>query len=186
MSELNLSDIWASDETRKIQLTSDLWVEIKDELDHGEEQAMQSAAMRGLTREQLQDAVDDTQTQDVILMDAARLHFLKLAFYIIDWNLKDQQGRPITLPSRVDDRIRVLKKLKPAIGTKISTEIDALREAKAKELEAGQPRPNPESPPPTPLTEAMSRSGNTSEAGTSGGNPWSGATSSFASTSDGN
>ena len=78
-TDLDMSDLWASDETRKIDIAQGVWVEIKDELDHGEEQKMQAAAMRGITRQQVQNAVDDVDTQDVILMDTARLHFLKLA-----------------------------------------------------------------------------------------------------------
>lgn len=132
---LDLSSLWASDETCKIDLSPDTWVEIKDELDHGEEQALQAAAMRGVTRQQIADAVDDAATQDVVLMDTARLHFLKLAFYIVDWNLKDEQGRPITLPTRVDDRVKILKRLKPSVGRKLSDAIDTLREEKDREAE---------------------------------------------------
>jgi hypothetical protein len=129
-----MSDLWASDETKKIDLAPGVWVEIKDELDHGEEQAMQAAAMKGITRQQLANAVDEADTQDVILMDTARLHFLKLAFYCIDWNLKDAKGRSVTLPAKVEDRVKLFKRLKPSIGTKISEAIDALREEKAKAL----------------------------------------------------
>jgi hypothetical protein len=131
-TDLDMSDLWASDATKKIDLGPGVWVEIKDELDHGEEQAMQSAAMKGITRQQLVNAVDEADTQDVILMDTARLHFLKLAFYVIDWNLRDSQGRSVTLPAKVEDRVKLFKRLKPAIGTKISEAIDALREEKAK------------------------------------------------------
>jgi hypothetical protein len=144
--DLDLADLWASDQTRRIDIARDVWVEIKDELDHGEEQAMQAAAMKGITRQQLQSAVDEADTQDVILMDTARLHFLKLAFYVIDWNLKDQQGRMVTLPSKVEDRVKLFKRLKPSIGTKISEAIDALREEKAKE------QIDPNDPPATPTT----------------------------------
>lgn len=131
MTNLDLADLWASDETRHVDLGQGFWVEIKVELDHGEEQAMQGAAMKGMTRQQIQSAVDETEQQDIILMDAARLHFLKLAFYLVDWNFKDAQGRSITLPSRVEDRVKILKRLRPKWGMLISTEIDKLREEQA-------------------------------------------------------
>lgn len=134
-TEVDSSGLWASDETHKFDVRPGIWVEIKRELDHGEEQQMQAAAMKGITRQQIQNAVDEADTQDVILMDSARLHFLKMAYHLLDWNLPDQQGRPITLPSRVEDRIKIVRRLSPRIGTKISEEIDKVREEKAKELE---------------------------------------------------
>lgn len=129
-------DLWASDETRQITLAPGIWVEIKEELDHGEEQAMQAAAMRGMTRQQLVNAAEaeDQETQDIYLLDAARLHFLKLAFYLVDWNFKDKQGRKQPLPTRLEDRIRTLKRLKNQWADRISKEIDDLRTEKAKAL----------------------------------------------------
>ncbi len=133
MSEVDLSVLWASDETRRIDLTADgsFWVEVKKELDHGEEQAMQASVFDGMTQKQLSDAVDDTE--QVMKMNVAKLHFMKLGFYVVDWNLVDESGRPMTLPARLEDRIKLMKKLKPAIGNKISAGIDAIREEAAKE-----------------------------------------------------
>lgn len=169
MAELDLSGLWASDETRRIDLIPDgsLWVEIKDELDHGDEQAMQAAAMKGITRQQVQSAIDsgDQETQDVILMDSARLHFLKLAFYLVDWNLKDEQGRGITLPTRVDDRVRILKRLKPAVGMKISDAIDKLRDEKAKETAPNDGAPLPMTPSSSETAPTASRNGKTMPSG---------------------
>lgn len=133
MTAIDSSGLWASDETHRFDVAPGVYVEIKRELDHGEEQQMQAAAMKGITRQQIQNAVDEADTQDVILMDSARLHFLKMAYHTIDWNLPDEQGRVIPLPSRVEDRIKVLRRLKLRIGMKISEEIDRVREEVAKE-----------------------------------------------------
>lgn len=146
-NELEL-DLWAGDETRQITLAPGVWVEIKEELDHGEEQAMSAAAMRGITRQQLQNAAeaDENATQDVFLMDSARLHFLKLCFYIVDWNLKDKQGRKVAWPTRLEDRIKILRRLKNQWGERLSKEIDDLRTEKEKA--SGQDAlPNPTSSP---------------------------------------
>lgn len=141
-------DLWASDETRQVTLAPGIWVEIKEELDHGEEQALQAAAMRGMTRQQLVNAVEaeDKETQDVFLFDSARMHFLLMAFYVVDWNFKDKQGRKQPLPTRLEDRIRTFRRLKDSVGDQIVKEINDLRLAKEKEV-SGDALPNPETSP---------------------------------------
>lgn len=157
-STLDLVDLWASDETRKIELAPGVWVEIKEELDHGEEQGLSAAAMRGMTRQQLVNAAEteDQETQDIFLLDSARMHFLKLAFYVVDWNLQDKQGRKVPLPTRLEDRIRTMRRLKDRWGNRISEEIDKLRTEKSKEI-TDDALPNLDASPNGAVSESGAR-----------------------------
>jgi hypothetical protein len=134
-------DLWASDAVRRIELTGDWWVEIKEELDHGEEQALQGTILKGMTKEQILKAAG--QDDDTVLPpEVAAWQLMMIALYLVDWNFKDRAGRPVALPAGPNDRIKLIKSLKPAWGTRLFQEITRLREEKDQEYAAVASLPN--------------------------------------------
>jgi hypothetical protein len=110
------TDIFTTDEEVIVALPDTPYkVALRRELDWGEQLELESAALRGIEREQLEDAASGKQT---IILDIRKQRLLMLAIRIRRWNVKrfnpvTKEMEPVRLPSHISERIDVMRRLKP-------------------------------------------------------------------------
>lgn len=138
VTEKEVEDFFADDSTVTVDLTPTRWVELKRQLDYGELVQLEGTLFKGMTSS---DGDDDTTTWRT---DSANFYVLRLALYIVDWNLPGKNGKPIPLPAKTSDRMRAIKPLNPKWAKKIAEEIDKLQAEQAKTAAAEvDPEGNP-------------------------------------------
>jgi hypothetical protein len=87
---------FASEETETLDLGDGFWVELKKELDYGEESELEGAAIKaGLNG-------DGTPKLEFSLKQQRNL---LLGLYITDWNLPGPNGKPVQLPNNFERRV---------------------------------------------------------------------------------
>ena len=70
--------------TTKLDLSDGDWIEVKDELSYGEQLELSNASFVG-------------QEGFRAIIDMSRYHLLRMEKYIVDWNLKDAQGKSVEI-----------------------------------------------------------------------------------------
>lgn len=111
--------IYASTGTRRIRLnkTGTYWIEIKEELDFGEQTILDNASVIGVQREPIGQGSEAGQT---VRLDLPRQRFLTCAVWLVGWKLpNDEEGKPIRFPRNLNDRIDTIKALNPKWGEAI-------------------------------------------------------------------
>lgn len=109
---------FASEETVTVDLEPGYWVEIKKELDYGEESELEGAAIK---------AGIDPAGKPSMEYSLKQLRSLKLSLYIVDWNLVGPTGKSVPLPPTVARRTELFNRLRPAWARKIDGWIDRIR-----------------------------------------------------------
>jgi hypothetical protein len=127
-----------------------VFVTIKLRLGWGERKRLDSAAVTTMSTQQLQaaangQAVDGAEQEEVARTMTYGLNlfvpnFLKLACYILEWNLPGPNGRPMHLPRNIDERARLMERLDETVGDEIAAFIDGVVERQQKALEAAKDR----------------------------------------------
>jgi hypothetical protein len=125
-----------------------VFVTIKLRLGWGERKRLDSAAVTTMSTQQLQaaangQAVDGAEQEEVARTMTYGLNlfvpnFLKLACYILDWNLPGPNGRPMHLPRNIDERARLMERLDETVGDEIAAFIDGVVERQQKALAAAK------------------------------------------------
>lgn len=113
-----MTNFFATEETILEYLDDDHWVELKRELDYSEEGDLQGASIQaGLN-------ADGTPKLEFSLR---AMRNLRLALYVVDWNLSGANGKVIPLPSKLEQRAELLGHLSPKWGEALARKIDELR-----------------------------------------------------------
>lgn len=82
--------------TVKLDLGDGDWVEVKRELTAGELKAMRTAGFTHMSGTPDSERVGgDAEKNVTIGIDWRRLGISRLVAYVVDWNAKDAQGRPV-------------------------------------------------------------------------------------------
>lgn len=121
-AEISVFDIFASAETTTVYLdpAKRIWVRLVNELDYGQANELENAALRGVEITQARAAVEEGR---LLVMDLNKQRLMKLALYIDDWSL------PHKWPAKLDERRDVCARLKPRWATTILAEIERLEQA---------------------------------------------------------
>ena len=136
---IDLDDIpiYASTGTIRIPIGQrGYWIELKEELDFGEQTILDNASVIGVQREQLESTADAGQT---VRLDLTRHRFLLCAIWLLNWSLPpDEDGRPIRFPRHINERIEAIKALNPRWGDIIVEVITEHIAAQQEDEEAAQ------------------------------------------------
>jgi hypothetical protein len=125
----NYVDLFASDEVVPFDIpATPFTVMLLRELDWGDQQELEAAALRGLQRQDLEAAIAGNST---LLLDISRQRFLTLALRIKKWNVQRRdlttgELKPVRLPDHIQERIMVMKKLRPKWARSILGKIEEL------------------------------------------------------------
>src|SRR4051812_3337994 len=92
--EKETPDFFADDSTDTFDIAPGYWVELKRQLDYGELVQLEGTLFKGMTSS---DGDDDTTTWRT---DSANFYVLRLALYIVDWNLPGKNNKVIPLPAK--------------------------------------------------------------------------------------
>ncbi len=128
-------DFWVDTETVTVVLVPPrpglprgVWVKIKRQLSWGEDSMLDTAIIRGFSRQQLVDSVGkDDPGALTTLVDLRKQRLLKAALFIDSWNVPSPNGQLKTWPPTIEERMRVLSELSPKWGKRIDEEIERLR-----------------------------------------------------------
>jgi len=129
--------IYASTGTIRIPIGSrGWWIELKQELDFGEQTILDNASVIGVQREQLESTADAGQT---VRLDLTRHRFLLCAIWLVGWSLPmDEDNKQIRFPRHINERIETIKALNPRWGDIIVEVITEHVAAQQEEEEAAQ------------------------------------------------
>jgi hypothetical protein len=106
------------------------WVRVKNELDYGEACELDNSLVRGWQAAGGAAGSNGATADPAAMMavvDVGKQRLMKLALYIDDWNIPDQQGKTIRWPNGIPQRMGLLKRMKPKAATMIIEEIDRLQ-----------------------------------------------------------
>jgi pimeloyl-CoA synthetase len=121
-AEFDLSDAKSYASTGAVRIPfgdGTYWIEIKEELDFGEQTILDNASVVGVQRDALNEASGEGGGQTVRL-DLTKHRFLQCAIWLLRWNIPpDENGKPIRLPRHINDRITTLKSLSSKVGDAI-------------------------------------------------------------------
>ncbi len=113
---------FASEETETLDLGDGFWVELKKELDYGEESELEGAAIKaGL----------DQQGNPKLEFSLKQQRNLLLGLYITEWNLPGQNGKTVNLPNNFEQRVSLISRLDGKTARKIAARIDRIRRLNA-------------------------------------------------------
>lgn len=113
------TNFFATEETVTVRLDdAGHYVEIKRELDYGEEGELAGAAIRAGIKP------DGTPKMEYSLRDQ---RLLTLALYLVDWNLTGGNGKAVALPDDLAKRAELVAHLSPKWAAKIAAKIEELR-----------------------------------------------------------
>lgn len=112
---------FTSEETETIELGDGFWVEVKTELDYGEENELEGAAIRA------QIGMGGATASPTLEYSIRNQRALMLALYITDWNLTDGRGKPVSLPDSLPRRQLVVERLRTRWARTIVARIEQLR-----------------------------------------------------------
>jgi hypothetical protein len=113
---------FTSEETDTFYVEEGFWVELKKELDYGEENELEGAAIRaGVSMAGTGPATPTLE------YSVGNQRELMLALYICDWNLSDDNDKPVPLPDSLSRRREIVKRLSPRFARTIMGRIDQLR-----------------------------------------------------------
>src|SRR5689334_2241358 len=113
-----MTKFFASEETETLDLGDGFWVELKTELDYGEESELEGAAIKaGLNP-------DGTPRLEFSLKQQRAL---LLALYVTDWNLPGPNGKSVPLPQDFQRRMTLLGRLDPPTAKRIAARIERIR-----------------------------------------------------------
>ena len=102
-------------DTTRIELHGDVWIEVKNELTHAETQRLASSSITGMSRDQLSEAGDLNE----IKVDFARHKLMRIQLYVIDWSLCDSKGKQVPVTSAS------IAALRPVVAALIDEALDA-------------------------------------------------------------
>lgn len=125
-----------------------IYVKAKLRLSWGERKRLDSAAVTSMSTEQRQAAANGQQVDGADQEEVARTmtyglnlftpNFLKLAAYLVEWNLPGRDGRPMRLPRNIDEKAALMERLDEEVGDEIAAFIDGLVERQQKALAAAK------------------------------------------------
>lgn len=139
--EKSTPDFFADDSTVEVELAPGYWVELKRQLDYGELVQLEGTLFSGMTSEEINAAQGSQTTWKT---DSANFYVLRLALYIVDWNLPGKNGKVTQLPTKTAERMRVIRALHPKWARQLAEKIDELEAEQGKVAEA---EVNPEGNP---------------------------------------
>lgn len=111
-------NFFASEETVPLDLGEGYYVELKRELDYGEEGELAGASIRAGINP------DGSAKMEYSLRDQ---RLLTIALYLVDWNLTGGSGKVIPLPDDLARRAEIVGSLSPKSALQIAAKIDELR-----------------------------------------------------------
>lgn len=139
---LDISACFAGDETVRVSLSAKLWVKLKTELDYGEEQLLNNQLLKGYSQDKLRQTADSGQSL-TYLTDSAAYNLMRLALYVVDWNLPNKEGVTVRVPRNLDERVAIMKRLSQPIAGAIQAEIAKLRHEGEEPTEVDADGPDP-------------------------------------------
>lgn len=126
------------------------YVKVKTRLPWGERKRLDSAAVTSMSTEQRQAVANGQQVDGADQEEVARTmtyglnlfvpNFLKLACYIVEWNLTGPDGRTVRLPRNIDEKARLMERLDEEVGDEIAAFIDGVIERQQKALAEAKER----------------------------------------------
>lgn len=122
--------------TKKLGASGKYWLEIREQLDFGEQTILDNASVIGVQREQVEAVANAGQT---VRLDLTRQRLLLCALYITRISVPpDRRGNAIKWPRHINERIEVIKHLNPKWGEAIIEIITEHVAALQEEDEAAQ------------------------------------------------
>ena len=124
--------------TVKIDIGDGDWIEVKRELSAGELKAMRTASftyMQGKPDGETDKARADGGDEEVKLgVDWRKLGVARIMAYVLDWNAKDAQGRPVAFSRDAIEQLSIgdFERIEKAINAH-AKQIEAEKNAKAGE-----------------------------------------------------
>ena len=113
------TNFFATEETVEIKLDDEgHYVEIKRELDYGEEGELAGAAIRSGINP------DGTPKMEYSLRDQ---RLMTIALYLVDWNITGASGKSVPMPAGIAKRVELVGRLSPKWASKIVAKIEELR-----------------------------------------------------------
>lgn len=148
---------FASEETVTVNLDDGIWVELKKELDYGEESELEGAAIKaGLNP-------DGSAKMEFSLKQQRQL---MLALYLVDWNLPGANGKVVALPESLARKQEVVGRLsskaaRQIVGwiTRLRAEAGAVDQISLKEAEGAEADPTEPGAASATATPSASPSG---------------------------
>jgi hypothetical protein len=149
MPDLDIANLFATDETTTVFLfpksdahPSGVWVEFKKQLTYGEQCDVESALFTGLSTQERVAAAQEAEqrggSRSTILVDTGRQAKLRLAMWIVDWNLPDRNGKTVRWPAHLQDRIAIIGNLGERAGAWLAEQIQRI-EGEAAEVAQADP-----------------------------------------------
>lgn len=99
------------------------WIELKNQLEFGEQTVLDNASVIGVLREQAGQGGDSNQT---VRLDMAKQRLLMCAIWLNRWNIPlSPRKKEIALPRNINDRVETIRHLNPDWGDAIAEKIAA-------------------------------------------------------------
>lgn len=119
--------------TVRLDLGDGDWIEVKRELSAGELKAMRTSSFTYMQGQSGASADDEVK----IGVDWRRLAVARILSYVIDWNAKDAQGRPVPFSRAAVEQLSVtdFERLEATLNTH-AVAIEALKNSKAGETKS--------------------------------------------------
>lgn len=142
--EPEIIDCFATDETKTVKLPGTrYWVEVKRHLTAGEQGDVDEALFESVSMEDREAAAQQGKR---LYLSISKQRFLKLAIFIEDWNLCDASGKTVRLPSALQDRVLIMRKLSRRMAELVQAAVDEVAAEEIKAMEAdpedtGNPSP---------------------------------------------
>jgi hypothetical protein len=124
------------------------FVRVKKRLSWGERRRLEMSMVKNFSPSQMAAAsagqtINGAESEEVggtmtYGLDMAVPSFLKLACYIVDWNLTTDDGSTVRLPRTLDEKARLMERLDAETGDRISLLIDGMVGEQVKALEAAK------------------------------------------------
>lgn len=122
-------DLFTTDEQVAVAIpNTPFTVLLQRELDWGQQAELEAAALRGIERQTLENAANNSQT---IVLDISKQRILSLAMRVVRWNVRRQdpvtkEWIPVPLPQHLPDRIQVMRRLRPKWARVLIAKVEEL------------------------------------------------------------
>jgi len=133
--EFEVDKLFAGDDTTTVFLfppspayPQGIWVELKTELDYGEDLSVTAALFKGMSYSDQRATLEAAETMGTttVITDIATQKRVKLALWIHDWNLPGRDGKTVKWPARPLDRFGVINGLSKKVGEWLEARVDEI------------------------------------------------------------